>query len=110
MTNPIKPTGWQVLIKIRKAPEKIGGILLPDDSKAAQQFAAVVGEVLEVGPLAWADTHRYGDAGPWAQPGDWVIVAKFGGKRFKVNGEEYRLINDDEVIGTTDKPEEITFA
>lgn len=110
MANPIKPAGWQVLIKIRKAPEKIGGILLPDDTKHAQQFAAVVGEVLELGPLAWADQNRYGENGPWASVGDWVIVAKYGGKRFKVNGEEYRLINDDEVIGTTENPEEISFA
>ncbi len=39
--------------------------------------------------------------------GDWVIFAKYAGSRIQIDGGEVRLLNDDEVLATIDKPEDI---
>jgi co-chaperonin GroES (HSP10) len=39
--------------------------------------------------------------------GDWVIFARYAGSRFKIEGGEVRLLNDDEIIATINDPEDI---
>jgi hypothetical protein len=37
---------------------------------------------------------------PWCEEGQWVCIGRYSGSRFKIDGGEVRIINDDEVIAT----------
>ena len=37
--------------------------------------------------------------------GDWVIFARYAGSRFKIEGGELRLLNDDEILAVVEDPE-----
>ena len=102
----IQPVGWQLLIRPMKGPEKSGSIFLTDATKEENKIAASVCEILDMGPDCYMDDKFA--SGPWVSVGDYVLVGKFTGSRFNYQGEEFRLINDDQVIGTTDNPEGVT--
>ncbi len=101
------PTGWRILVLPFKGKKKTkGGILYSDEQIDRQQLATVCGNVLAIGPQAYQDKERYPD-GPWCKVGDWVIFARYAGSRFKIEGGEVRLLNDDEIIATIKDPEDI---
>lgn len=102
-----KPTGWRlVVLPYRGMAKTKGGVLLTDKAVEEQQIASVCALVLEVGPDAYADKDKF-PHGPWCKKGDWVIFAKYAGSRIQIDGGEVRLLNDDEVLATIDKPEDI---
>jgi co-chaperonin GroES (HSP10) len=39
-----------------------------------------------------------------------VIFARYAGSRMEIDGGEIRMLNDDEVLGTIDNPEDILHA
>ena len=100
------PTGWRILVLPFKGKKKTkGGILYSDEQIERQQLATVCGNVLAVGPQAYKG-EKYPE-GPWCKVGDWVIFARYAGSRFKIDGGEVRLLNDDEIIATVKDPEDI---
>ena len=100
------PTGWRILVLPFKGKKKTkGGILYSDEQIERQQLATVCGNVLAVGPQAYKG-EKYPE-GPWCKVGDWVIFARYAGSRFKIEGGEVRLLNDDEIIATIKDPEDI---
>ena len=100
------PTGWRILVLPFKGKKKTkGGILYSDEQIERQQLATVCGNVLAVGPQAYTG-EKYPE-GPWCKVGDWVIFARYAGSRFKIEGGEVRLLNDDEIIATIKDPEDI---
>ena len=66
----------------------------------------MVAYVLAVGPDAYADKNKF-PAGPWCKKGQWVMIGRYAGARFKIEGGEVRIINDDEVIATIADPDDI---
>ena len=105
------PTGWRVLVMPYKGREKtVGGIYVPDETRDRESVATVVAYVIKVGPLAYKDPDKFGeDCEPWCREGDWVCIGRYAGSRFKLDGGEVRIINDDEVIATILDPEDIIF-
>ena len=68
----------------------------------------MVAYVLSVGPLAYKDPNKFGPySEPWCKKGDWVCIGRYAGSRFKIDGGEIRVINDDEVIATVLEPTDI---
>ena len=63
--------------------------------------------VVKVGPLAYKDKEKFGDSEPWCKEGDWVIFGRYAGSRFKIEGGEVRLLNDDEILAKIKNPEDI---
>ena len=101
-----QPTGWRILI-MPYSPPKIskGGIELPDEVHERERLAINVGLVMAVGPLAYKDAAKFGEAAvPWCKKNDWVLFGKYAGSRFKIDGGELRLLNDDEVLGFVEDP------
>mgnify|MGYP001553547756 FL=1 len=85
-----------------------GGIVLPDEVLRREQLATVVAYVLKVGPLAYQDPAKFGgDCEPWCKEGDWVCIGRYSGSRFRIDGGEIRIINDDEVIATILEPGDV---
>jgi co-chaperonin GroES (HSP10) len=104
-----QPTGWRVLVMPYKGKTKTdGGLILPDQVREREALATVVAYVLKIGPLAYQDPNKFGDTPePWCKEGQWVCIGRYAGSRFKIEGGEVRIINDDEVIATILEPDDI---
>ena len=101
------PTGWRMLIlPYRGKGRTSGGILLTDQQLDEDQVQTVVGYVLKQGPLCYADTDKFPD-GPWCKEKDWIIFPRYAGSRFRIEGGEVRILNDDEVLATIKDPDDI---
>ena len=101
------PTGWRIaILPYRGNKTSKGGILFSDETQKRTQLATNVGYVLRVGDLAYADQTKFPN-GPWCQKGDWVIFGRYAGSRIQIDGGEIRLLNDDEILGVVNDPEDI---
>lgn len=101
------PTGWRIVVLPFKPPKTTkSGLILAEKAVEKQQVATVCGYVVEVGPLAYADTDKFPE-GAWCKKGDWVVFARYAGARINIEGGEIRILNDDEVLATIRDPEDI---
>jgi len=101
------PTGWRMLIlPYRGRATTDGGIVIPEKILDDGQIQTVVGYVLKQGPLVYKDEDKFPN-GPWCQEKDWVVFARYAGSRFRIDGGEVRIINDDEILATIGDPEDI---
>ena len=112
MTNKFlpRPQGWKILIRKPKVKEKTdGGIIIPDQVKDVEDYLSVTGEVAAIGPLCWTnrETGKPWDGGPWCKVGDWVIIPKFTAFKMEIDDDEYRIINNDEIIAVVIDPTRI---
>ena len=104
-----QPTGWRVLVMPYQGKAKTtSGLYIPDEIRERESVATVVAYVMKLGPLAYKDTDKFGPEGePWCEEGQWVCIGRYSGSRFKIDGGEVRIINDDEVIATLLEPDDI---
>tara|TARA_B100000282_G_C31707301_1_gene479333 strand:- start:596 stop:1057 length:462 start_codon:yes stop_codon:yes gene_type:complete len=104
-----QPTGWRVLVMPYAGKAKTdGGIYIPDQAREREALATVVAYVLKLGPLAYQDPGKFGENPvPWCEEGQWVCIGRYAGSRFKIDGGEVRIINDDEVIATILEPDDV---
>ena len=99
-TSLPQPCGYQILIEVPNVNEKTaGGVYMPDSITDREKTASIVGKVISLGPDAYNDQKKF-PSGPWCQAGDFVLFRSYSGTRFRIDGVEYRLINDDSVNGT----------
>ena len=104
------PTGWRILVMPFQVKEETkGGIIIAQETLDRARAAVQVGYVLKMGPLCYGDKERY-PTGPWCKEKDWVIFARYAGSRMEIDGGEIRMLNDDEILGTIDNPEDILHA
>jgi hypothetical protein len=109
---PIKPNLFYVLVKPRMAPKRKGVIILTDDSREAEKATNTVGQVIELGPLAYKTKPAGLDySADTNQPvkGSWVRYAKHAGQPFNVRNpkpgpdedefDRYVLITDTDILG-----------
>lgn len=89
----IKPLFDNVLIKPLETEERTpSGILLPDTAKEKPQ----VGEIMAVGPGAMDEK---GNKIPMiVKVGQKVMYKKWGGNEIKVNGEEWLLVEQKDIL------------
>lgn len=89
----VKPIGEKILVKRLEAMEvSKGGIVLPDSAKEKPQE----GKVVEVG-----DCRRTSDGKkvPFTvKKGDKVIFTSYAGSEVKIEGEEYLILGEDDVL------------
>ena len=90
----IRPLHDRVLVKRTEESEtKIGSIIIPDSAKEKPQRGEVVavgnGKMLEDGERAPVDV----------KAGDQILYGKYSGSDIKVDGEEYLIVREDEILG-----------
>ena len=101
------PTGYRLLVLPYAGPKKTkGGIYLSDTTQETIQMTTVCGLVLKMGDLCYKEDEKF-HGKPWCKEGDWIIFGRYAGSRFKIEGGEVRILNDDEIIATISKPEDI---
>ncbi len=89
----IRPVGDRVVVK-PAAKEEVtkSGIVIPDTAKEKPQEGTVVavgnGRLLDNGDRAVIDVHV----------GDRVLFAKYGGTEFKLDGDEYLVLKENDIL------------
>lgn len=93
----LKPLGDRIVVKpVEKEEKTKSGIVLPDTAKEKPQE----GEVVAVGP----GKYEKGERVPMeVKVGDRVIYSKYGGTEVKIEGEEYLILNQTEVLAIVGK-------
>jgi chaperonin GroES len=94
MANTIRPLHDRVLVRrIDEAEQVRGGIIIPDTAKEKPQQGEVIavgdGKILKDGARQPLDV----------RPGDRVLFGKYGGSEVKIDGEEYLILREDEILG-----------
>lgn len=104
------PVGYKILVVKPEIEEKTeGGILKPKEFLRREEAGAVVGFVLKIGDLAYADKERF-PTGPWCKEGDFVLLGAYAGSRFSVNGKEFVMVNDDQIQAVVADPRGVNRA
>ena len=89
-----KPLHDRVLVKRVKSDEKTaGGIIIPDTA----QEKPMEGEVLEVGSGARDETGKLVPLD--VKKGDKILFGKWSGTEVKMNGEEYIIMKESDIMG-----------
>tara|TARA_R100000697_G_scaffold118617_1_gene141525 strand:- start:356 stop:787 length:432 start_codon:yes stop_codon:yes gene_type:complete len=102
-----KPVGYRLLIRpYQPKPKTKGGLYLTEKTIETQQMTTVCGLVVKMGDLCYKDKDKF-PTGPWCKEGQFVVYGRYSGARFKTKYGEHRILNDDEIIGTINKPEDI---
>jgi co-chaperonin GroES (HSP10) len=102
-----RPVGYRMLIRPWSGEKKTkGGIILSDATHEMIEMTTVVGLVIMLGDLCYKDTKKFPN-GPWCKEGQFVIYGRYAGSRFKTKYGEHRILNDDEIIATIQKPDDI---
>ncbi|TCO67668.1 co-chaperone GroES [Caldanaerobacter subterraneus] len=88
----LKPLGDRVVVKVIQSEEVTkGGVILPGTAKEKPQQ----GEVVAVGPGQYIDGKR---VEPEVKVGDKVIFSKYAGTEVKLDGEEYLLLRESDIL------------
>lgn len=96
--------GFKLLVMLPAQEETYGGVIVKaHQTVASEQHASMLGVVIALGELAYSDKDRFPD-GDWCREGDVVLFNSYSGTRFKLMGEQFRLINDDTVQAVLSDP------
>ena len=93
----VRPLRDRVLVKrVEEHEQRIGGIIIPDTAKEEPQHAKVVavgrGRVNDDGKTIPLDV----------QVGEYVLIGKYAGTEIKLDGEEYLIVREDEILGVAE--------
>ena len=93
----VKPLYDRILVKrIEQDEVKKGGIIIPDTAKEKPLEA----EVIAVGQGKYDDNGKR--IAPEVKKGDRVLIGKYAGTEIKIEGTEYLIVREDEVLGIVD--------
>lgn len=90
----IMPIGDRILVKhIDEAQDQVkGGIIIPDSAKDKPQEAKIIalgtGQKNENGKIVDFDV----------KVGDMVVISKYGGTEFDIEGEQYKIVRQDDIL------------
>ena len=89
-----RPLHDRVLIKVLDSEEKTsGGLIIPDTAKEKPQE----GEVVAVGPGAKSEDGKISPMD--VKVGDIVLFGKWSGTEVKINGTEYSIMKESDIMG-----------
>jgi len=94
----VRPLHDRIIVqRIEEGEQKIGGIIIPDTAKEKPQqgkvIAAGAGKVKDDGKRVALDV----------KAGDIILFGKYSGQEIKLDGEEYLIMREDEVLAVIDE-------
>ena len=93
-----RPLGDRVVVRRVKEDQKTaGGIIIPDTVQEKPQE----GEVISVGPGALDDNGKR--VVPEVKAGDFVLFGKWSGTEVKIDGQDYLIMKESDLLGVVDK-------
>ena len=98
MDLKLAPLDDRVVIKQSEAEKKsAGGIILPDAAKEKPQR----GKIIAVGPGKILDNGKRGEMN--VKKGDEVLYAKYAGNEIEIDGENYVILHEGDILGVIEK-------
>ena len=92
-----RPLHDRILIKRLEQGEEVrGGIIIPDSAKEKPQQ----GEVKAVGSGKLLETGQR--VPPEVKPGDRILFGKYSGSDIKLDGDEYLILKEDEILAVVE--------
>ncbi len=90
----VRPLSDRILVRRVDADEQVkGGIIIPDTAQETPQEA----EVVAVGP---GKRNKNGDViAPAVKSGEKILIGKYAGTEIEVDGDDYVIVNEDDVLG-----------
>jgi chaperonin GroES len=90
----LRPLHDRILVKrLEEGEQKQGGIIIPDSAKEKPQQGEVkavgAGKLLDSGARTAVDV----------KPGDRILFGKYSGADIKVDGDEYMILREEEILG-----------
>jgi chaperonin GroES len=93
----VRPLHDRLIIqRLEEGEQTIGGIIVPDSAKEKPQrgkvFAVGQGKVRDDGSRQQPDV----------KDGDTILFGKYSGQEIKIDGEEYLILREDDVLAIID--------
>jgi chaperonin GroES len=93
----VRPLHDRIIVqRIEEGEQKVGGIIIPDSAKEKPQQGKVInvgaGKVKDDGKRIALDV----------KAGDRILFGKYSGQEIKLDGEEYLIMREDEVLAVLD--------
>ena len=101
----IRPLHDRIIVdRLEEGEQHVGGIIIPDTAKEKPQQGTVIaagnGEVKDDGKRIPLDV----------KAGDRILFGKYSGQEIKLDGEEYLIVKEDEVLAVIEDKTEKTSA
>jgi chaperonin GroES len=98
----MRPLHDRILVeRVEEQEQRVGGIIVPDTAKEKPQQGRVVavgkGRVTDKGAVVPLDVKE----------GDTVLFGKYAGTEIKIEGREYLIVREDEVLGIVEGVREL---
>ena len=98
MTVKIRPLHDRLIVdRIEDTEQQVGGIIIPDTAKERPQQGKVIaagkGKVRDDGSITPLDV----------KAGDTVLFGKYSGQEIKLDGIEYLIMREDDVLGVIEE-------
>ena len=93
----VRPLHDRIIVqRIEEGEQKVGGIIIPDSAKEKPQQGKVVG-------VGAGKADKDGKRIPLdVKEGDTILFGKYSGQEIKLDGEEYLIMREDEVLAVLD--------
>jgi chaperonin GroES len=93
----VRPLHDRIIVqRIEETEQKVGGIIIPDTAKEKPQQGKVIaagnGKVKDDGKVIPLDV----------KAGDVILFGKYSGQEIKIEGEEYLIMREDEVLAVVE--------
>jgi chaperonin GroES len=93
----VRPLHDRLIIqRLDEGEQRVGGIIIPDSAKEKPQQGKVIaagnGKIHDDGKLVPLDV----------KAGDTILFGKYSGQEIKLDGEDYIIMREDEVLGVID--------
>jgi chaperonin GroES len=93
----VRPLHDRIIVqRLEEGEQKVGGIIIPDSAKEKPQqgkvIAAGAGKTKDDGKRLPLDV----------KAGDTILFGKYSGQEIKLDGEEYLIMREDEVLAVID--------
>jgi chaperonin GroES len=93
----VRPLHDRIIVqRLEEGEQKIGGIIIPDSAKEKPQQGKVIavgkGKIKDDGKVLPLDVKE----------GDTILFGKYSGQEIKLDGEEYLIMREDEVLAVID--------
>ncbi len=94
----LRPLHDRVLVRRIEEQETVrGGLIIPDSAKEKPQQAEVIavgdGKLLDNGERSRPDVNA----------GERILFGKYSGAETRIDGEEYLILREDEILGVIEK-------
>jgi chaperonin GroES len=98
----VRPLRDRILVqRVEEQEQRIGGIIIPDTAREKPQTAKVIavgnGRVNDKGDVFPLDV----------KAGEYVLIGKYAGTEIKLEGQEYLILREEEVLGVVDAVREL---